>query len=137
MDEKLIRINNMLLSEDEELRALGRTLLKNTSIRKPIAKAVLFMNSNNPIMIKYGEHVFLSQPRKLSNLLELLELFALHGWSSRVRDSLIIIHNRYAATKKLSGYFEEPNILTKFTEIHRESCRHNRRPGHGYGYDLD
>ena len=108
MQEKVIRINSMLIAPDYEMRELGRLVISTTINSKnttTIERSVLYLNGNTHILVYKGIELFLSLPKNIGVLNQLVDIFNRYGFNGTARHGLHIITAKYERVKKLKHYF--------------------------------
>lgn len=115
--EQVRKINNMLLSDDYEIRRLGKMYI--TSINKkyyPVGKVLLYLNSSNNDLIDKGIHLFLSCSKSATMLFKLIDLTKEMGCNIQAKDYLYVIIAHYCKIKKFAKYIDQLESLTKDIE---------------------
>ena len=114
MEENIIRINQMLLSTDKEMRMLAKEALKHfPSIKNEWAKMLVYFNSGG-IYTSVGKRLFFSKKKTLKNYDKLLDMFEKYGYSIDVDHILDDIDRDFKRTKKLAGILKEDTRLEEF-----------------------
>lgn len=112
MEENVLRINQMLLSQDKEMRILGREALKCIpSIKDQWGKMLLYFNSG---LLTQGKALFFREKKTLRNYDRLLEMFEKYGYTHYVDYTLGEIELYYKNTKKLTELLREDTRLAEF-----------------------
>lgn len=106
-------INNMLLSTDAEMRALGRMYLERIPSREVdrMDKIVMLLNSNYLPHIDLGLIYFSRYERSVKVFKDLLIRMDKMGYSKHAFNAAMSIQYNYARTAKLTSFFNEVNLV--------------------------
>lgn len=113
MIQQVEKISYMLFSKDDGMRNLGRLLSKGLSLKEIDVhdKAFLLLNSSDSNMVAEGARLFLRKKRNMKDWEKLLACFRVYGYTSTAMWGLKDILWSYKRTKKIAGYFEDPDYL--------------------------
>lgn len=112
MEDNILKINSMLLSQDKEMRALGFAMMQRLPAKTDKwGKILLYFNSGWETI---GRTLFYREKKTLRNYDRLLELFERCGYSYNTLNTLKRIEYCYKNTKKLTELLKEDTRLAEF-----------------------
>lgn len=89
MEDNILRINDMLLSEDAELRELGRVALKSLPEETGMMdKVFLFCNANEPYVCLEAVKIFKNNKLTQKDLANVITTLSTYGFNNTVAGAL-------------------------------------------------